>query len=192
MSKEKQSFIDTYKDAAIRACEGTALFPSVMMAQGLLESGFGKSKLAAKYNNFFGIKANSAWTGQKVYLKNGANDPNKYSYYRVYPSAEASFRDRVKFLQENPRYTKNGVFSAKTPREQIQAMKNAGYAEDLNYVAKIMREISDYGLTALDNTPSPQSNIEPTGEDSSNLDSGKIIGGLTITFGLMILIKNFT
>lgn len=151
MSAEKQAFIDKYTSSAIAACAGTGLFPSVMIAQALLESGFGKSLLAAQYNNFFGIKADSSWKGEKVWLKNGPNDPNEYSYYRVYSSPEESFRDRNKFLQEHSRYTTHGVFQAQTPQQQIQAMKNAGYAEAPNYVQAIMGEINHYGLDSLDN-----------------------------------------
>ncbi len=150
MSAEKQAFIDQYSQSAVDACAGTGLFPSVMIAQALLESRFGKSLLASQYHNFFGIKADSGWKGEKVYLKNGKGDPNAYSYYRVYANAEDSFRDRVNFLQVQPRYAKHGVFEATTPQEQIQAMKNAGYAEAANYVAAIMGEIEYYNLATYD------------------------------------------
>lgn len=187
MSQEKQSFIDRYSSSAVAACEGTGLFPSIMIAQALLESGFGKSTLASKYNNFFGIKANSAWKGKKVYLKNGKNDPEDYSYYRVYANATESFRDRVKFLQENSRYAKAGVFAATSPLEQIKAMKKAGYAQDSEYVNKIMAEVRYYGLASYDNLKDiAVSGIAIAAKAGKKMASkiGILIAGAVVTFCL--------
>lgn len=185
MSAEKQSFIDKYKGSAIAACAGTGLFPSVMIAQALIESGFGKSQLASQYNNFFGIKADSGWKGEKVWLKNGKGDPNAYSYYRVYSSPEESFADRVRFLQVNPTYTKHGVFAATNPQEQIQAMKNAGYAEAANYVSTIMGEINYYGLNALDNIQTVVSTTPILAKASKT--GYKILGGIGVLIALICL-----
>lgn len=191
MSAEKKAFIEKYKDSAIVACAGTGLFPSVMIAQALIESGFGKSELAARYNNFFGIKADSSWHGQKVYLKNGKNDPNKYSWYRVYANAEESFKDRCDFLKQNPRYTKHGVFSAQTPLAQIQAMKNAGYAESPNYVQSIVGEIKYYGLDAFDalsnSVAKIEKNISSNFPQIPNITSGKILSYAFIGLGVLAL-----
>jgi len=80
--------------------------------------------------------------------------------FRVYSSVRDSFRDYAKFLQENPRYTKAGVFSAKTPQAQAEALQRAGYATDPNYASAlksmISRNIDDLMEIAKkykDNTP---------------------------------------
>lgn len=154
MTLTRQQYIDKYKDSAIKAVKGTTLFPSVLMVQGIVESNNGNSTLSSKYKNHFGIKADSSWKGKTVTLPtkeflNGQwvtiNDK-----FRVYDNDWEGFRDRVKFLQDNPRYTKAGVFSAKTPEEQIEALKRAGYATDPNYVQILKDVIKRYNLTALD------------------------------------------
>lgn len=149
MSVEKENFISIYRQAVVNACKGTGIFPSIAMAQMILESGIGKSLLSAKYNNFFGIKAFGGWTGRTVRL-NTPHDGTPTSLFRVYDNAEQSIKDHNTFLKVNPRYTKAGVFSAKSWQEQIQAIANAGYAEDKNYVSKISAEITKYKLYELD------------------------------------------
>ena len=56
-----------------------------------------------------------------------------------------SAKDYIKFLQTNPRYTKYGVFKAKDYKEQVQAIKNAGYATGTNYVSAVLKIVS--GIT---------------------------------------------
>ena len=67
------------------------------------------------------------------------------SDFRVYDSFLDSAKDYISFLQKNPRYTKYGVFKAKDYKEQIQAIKNAGYATGTNYVSSVLKIVS--GIT---------------------------------------------
>jgi flagellum-specific peptidoglycan hydrolase FlgJ len=67
------------------------------------------------------------------------------SDFRVYVSFLDSAKDYIKFLKTNPRYTKYGVFKAKDYKEQIQAIKNAGYATGTNYVSAVLKIVS--GIT---------------------------------------------
>jgi len=124
ISKSSKDMID--------ACYNTGLFPSVMMAQGILESGNGKSELAAKYNNHFGIKDSGKWVGGTVILPTKEEVNGKSvsinAKFRTYYNSFDGFVDRVNFLKNNPRYTNAGVFSAKTPEEQAEALLKAGYA----------------------------------------------------------------
>ena len=70
--------------------------------------------------------------------------------FRAYDSIHDSIIDRCKFLQENSNYVNAGVFSATTPQEQCQALKNAGYATDPDYVSKLVGIINNYNLTVYD------------------------------------------
>lgn len=156
---ERSVFIAYYENLVKKVTKGTGLFPSVMMAQAILESAdsqgnVGNSTLARVYNNFFGIKADSSWKGAKVNLKTGevfdgvsttVNDA-----FRVYKDVETGFKDRVAFLKNNSRYTKAGVFSAQTPEAQAAALKAAGYATDPDYVSKITGLINKHNLKELD------------------------------------------
>lgn len=146
---EKSEFINSHKEAVIKSTKNTGLFPSVVMAQMIIESNWGKGKTVQDANNYFGIKADSSWKGQKK-LFNTPNDGQKQNYFRVYTSAKDSLIDHNNFLIQNPRYPKSGVFSSTTPEEQVMAIAKAGYAEDKNYYSKIMDIINSNNLKELD------------------------------------------
>jgi len=156
-----------YRDA-VRATAGTGLFPEVMITQLILESGPSLSSLARRANNFFGIKSGAAWTGKvismstseysgstrytvpgtgKIYanrraaLADGAQAP---SLFRYYDTATEGLRGWVQFLQQNPRYTRAGVFAARNPVEQFAALARAGYATDPRYVQKLVSVYTRY------------------------------------------------
>ncbi len=152
MSPEK--FFQKYADLAIEASVGKNIFPSVFLAQAALESGWGESSLAKKYNNFFGIKADKSWTGKKVNLKTREEYDGVSQYenaaFRVYDSPRDSFFDRTNFLIENQRYTKAGVFDSISPEEQAQKLKAAGYATASNYAQSIINLINKYNLKSFD------------------------------------------
>jgi len=138
----------------IKAAKGTGLFPSLFMAQAILESGNGQSSLAKNYNNHFGIKASKAWKGKVVRLNTREVFDGREVYiqdgFRWYENVQDSFKDRVKFLQENARYRSNGVFDAKSPEEQADALQRAGYATDPNYASTLKSIISANNLKELD------------------------------------------
>jgi len=147
---EKTAFINRVWDE-IKGEEMPGFFPSVLIAQAALESNWGKSSLAAKYNNYFGIKAGSSWTGPTVNMKtnevfDGVNTSIN-SNFRVYNSLIDSIRDRNKLLSTS-RYA--SVKQASTPQAQAQAIKDSGYATALNYVSAIMSTINANALTKFD------------------------------------------
>ena len=155
----RQEYIEQFKNVVLEAVKGTGLFPSLMMAQAILESSDvkgvpGNSTLARVYNNHFGIKADKNWTGKKVNLITREVFEGKSvilgDYFRVYDEAAHSFKDRIQFLKKNSRYAKAGVFSAKTPDEQAQALKDAGYATDPNYATILSSLIKKLNLLELD------------------------------------------
>jgi flagellum-specific peptidoglycan hydrolase FlgJ len=158
----RQEYIEKYKKDVLDAVKGTGLFPSLMMAQAILESSDikgvpGNSTLSRIYNNHFGIKADKSWTGKKVSLITREVFDEKTvmigDYFRVYDDAAQSFKDRIQFLKRNQRYTKAGVFSAKTPEEQADALKTAGYATDPNYASVLKSLINNLKLHELDKVP---------------------------------------
>lgn len=148
-------FIKTYQAAVIEACAGSAIFPSVKMAQAALETGWGKSVAG---NNMFGIKGlgkkSPYWNGATVTANtreviNGQS--GKYNLaFRAYTTVADSIRDHTYFLQQNSRYAAAGVFTAATPEDQASALQKAGYATDPNYAASLKSIISKYNLKQLD------------------------------------------
>lgn len=160
MSTTRAAYIARIAPLAVAArAEYPALFPSLAIAQAILESGNGQSDLARVYHNHFGIKANSAWRGKVVSLKTkevyDSKEVTIVDGFRAYDSPEASFRDRNRFLAVNRRYTTNGVFSAATPQEQAKALQRAGYATDPNYANKLIDLIAGHGLERYDRLPEP-------------------------------------
>jgi flagellum-specific peptidoglycan hydrolase FlgJ len=155
----RQDYIRKFTRAAIDSTKGTKLFPSLVMAQAILESSnkygvAGASVLASQFNNHFGIKADSRWKGKKVNLSTrevyDGKDVIIGDYFRVYENAEQSFKDRNTFLSQNPRYRNAGVFNAPTPEAQAQALQRAGYATDPNYAQLLTLIIKSYDLKKLD------------------------------------------
>jgi len=138
-NNSQRDFINRVGQAAMR--DNSGIYPSVTIAQAILESGWGKSLLASQYNNLFGIKS-GGWGGRVVYMED--------SYYRAYNSFEESIIDHSIFLRENSRYTNGGVFSARNYAEQAYAIQNSGYASGYNYASLLISIIETYNLTAFD------------------------------------------
>lgn len=154
MNKERFDYIQSIAAIAQQACKGTGLFPSVMIAQGVLESRNGLSTLSKAHHNHFGIKKGIGWTGEVALMPTwevvNGKKVDIHAPFRKYPSLIEGFKDRVKFLQVNPRYTKYGVFSAKTPQAQCDALLMAGYATDPGYASLLKSIIAKYDLEKFD------------------------------------------
>lgn len=155
--------------AALQGKDLKGLFPSVIIAQAILESAWGESALAKTYNNHFGMKKGSGtnyggWNGQTVTLKtsevvNGQNITVN-GVFRVYPSLGASVDDHNGLFYTLSRY--KAVCSAKTPREQITAIKNGGYATATHYVDSVMNVINSNNLTRFDTMTGNGGDIMPS------------------------------
>lgn len=141
MSATKE-YINKHINDVMLAVQGSGIFPEVAISQSALESSWGKSLLASKYNNYFGIKASRDWKGETITLKTDEVYSGVKSTingtFRVYDSFLDSVRDYVKFLKENPRYTSGGVFKATSPEEQIKRLKDSGYATGLDYTQSVI------------------------------------------------------
>jgi len=118
--------------------EGEHLDAAGITAQILLESNNGKSSLAAKYNNFGGIKDSPNWKGETVLIPNSDGDV----YWRVYPSVKEGLREQVKFFlpSKNSRYSKAGVLKTMNAEEWARKVQEAGYAgEQKDYADRVIR-----------------------------------------------------
>ena len=119
---------------------------SITLAQGLLESGNGKSELAKKSNNHFGIKCHKEWTGERTYH----DDDEKGECFRVYDAPELSYRDHSKFLAERQRYAFLFELEITDYHGWAKGLKQAGYATLPVYANVLIRLIEDYNLTEYD------------------------------------------
>lgn len=181
----REEWIKANWPAAVAATQGTGIFPETMMAMAVVESQGkvggnwypGQGLVAKRANNYFGIKASSAWKGATVALPT-PGDADKVSSFRVYPNFQASVEDFIKFLQVNPRYTNAGVFKANSYVEQIVAIARAGYAENPNYsavITSVANKVKDYAKNI----------VIPATQDAKKflpiLIAGLIIAGLFIS-----------
>lgn len=140
------AYIDQYKGIAIEQMNKYRIPASITLAQGLLESGAGRSSLATKAHNHFGIKVSGNWTGPYV-LKND-DAPNEK--FRKYNNARESYEDHSRFLQGR-RY--QGLFKLKITdyRGWARGLKAAGYATSPTYAESLIRIIEMYNLYQFDN-----------------------------------------
>ena len=142
----KLDYIDKYSDIAIKEMKRTGVPASITLAQGILESNAGQSVLATKGNNHFGIKCHNDWKGKT--MKMDDNAPKEC--FRVYPNAEASFRDHSDSLRSRHRY--KSLFDRKQTdyKGWARGLKKAGYATDPGYADKLITLIEDYELYRFD------------------------------------------
>lgn len=167
----RTEFMNNISPVAIAEMTRTGVYASVTMAQAALESANGGSGLSTKYANYYGMTAgtcapkaapsgvsgtvyrsgeggntcsgNSFWDGTVVAMCNSSG--KDCQWYRVYDSFENSTRDHSRLLSD--KYNCN-VYGSNS--EQLQCIKDHGYATDPNYVSKILNVIKTYNLSQYD------------------------------------------
>ena len=154
-SESEKAFIEAMAPVAQESYKEHGVLPSITLAQGIIESAWGKSGLTVQGNNLFGIKADISWTGPVIEMNTQEFVNGQYitvvARWRVYDRWEDSILDHGKFLKENIRYEQAGVFNAKNYKEQAEALLRAGYATDPNYSNKLCSIIESYSLDQYDN-----------------------------------------
>lgn len=146
-----QEYIDTYKQLAIRTMKEYHIPASITMAQGLLESGNGGSRLAVEGNNHFGIKCKGSWRGETIHH----DDDAKGECFRKYRNAEHSYRDHSKFLTESPRYARLFELDVTDYKGWAYGLKEAGYATNPRYPELLIDLIEKNRLYLLDRPAGP-------------------------------------
>lgn len=125
---------------------------SPIIAQAILESRWGESKLAAKYHNYFGLKCGSKWTGKSVNMKTQeeytpGTKTTITDFFRAYDSMEDGVKGYFEFIQL-PRY--QNLRGITDPRKYLQTIKDDGYATSSTYVADVYACVTSYGLKQYD------------------------------------------
>ena len=138
-------YIDRWKDVAISEQEQHGIPASITLAQGLLESGAGSSRLATEGNNHFGIKCHKDWQGETMLRDDDA--PNEC--FRVYESAHESFADHSRFLLRK-RYESLFLLPVDDYKGWAHGLKQCGYATDPNYANRLISIIERYSLYNYD------------------------------------------
>lgn len=144
-----QEYIDQYKDLAIEEMLRYNIPASITLAQGIFESGAGRSELSVKGNNHFGIKCHG-WTGRSVYH----DDDARNECFRAYDNVLQSYEDHSKFLRYNVRYNSLFTLQRTDYRGWAQGLKACGYATNPRYADKLIELIELYKLYELDKATS--------------------------------------
>ncbi len=152
------AYIDRYKDLAIREMYRSGIPASVKLAQAMLESRYGYSRLAREHNNHFGIKCHESWTGGYALQKDDDYNLKKElveSCFRQYASAMDSYKDHTEFLTKRKYYT--GLFALPTNdyKAWCQGLQDAGYATNKEYAKLLIAQIERYRLYLFDAMPCP-------------------------------------
>ena len=142
----QEKYISTYAEIAVQEMYRSGVPASITLAQGMLESGNGKSLLATKANNHFGIKCHNDWEGGRIFY----DDDQKNECFRSYSHAHQSYRDHSDFLRYRDRY--KFLFDLKPTdyKGWAYGLKKAGYATDPSYPAKLIKLIEEYNLQQYD------------------------------------------
>jgi LysM repeat protein len=138
-------YIETYAPLAIKEMNRTGFPASIKIAQGIHESGAGKSNLVSRSNNHFGIKCKSSWEGEKVYH----DDDEEGECFRKYESAEASYIDHSDYLKSQSRYAFLFEYDADDHVSWAWGLKKAGYATSPVYAETIIKYVETYQLNEL-------------------------------------------
>ena len=146
---------------------------SPIIAQAILESGWGKSSLASKYHNYVGLKCGGAWKGKSVNMATKEEYKvgtltNIRDNFRVYDSMEDGVKGYFDFINTRRYANLKGV---RSPEEYVRRIKADGYATSSSYVDTLLRVIRDNNLTRFD------TDVEkPKKEEGDNMKKEELTG----------------
>lgn len=160
------AYIRKYAPIAVHEMHTYKIPASITLAQGILESGRGRSELARKSNNHFGIKCHTGWTGERVYH----DDDEKGECFRKYRYPETSYRDHSLFLTQRRRYAFLFDYGTKDYKRWAKGLKKAGYATDRKYPNKLMDLIKKYRLYEFDKIKKKDFKYKPNQSDREKMD----------------------
>ena len=140
-----QAYVDQYKDLAIEQMLKYNIPASITLAQGLFESGAGRSWLTKSSNNHFGIKCHG-WEGRRVYH----DDDERGECFRAYDNPRQSFEDHSLFLAKQSRYARLFSYSRTDYKSWAHGLKKCGYATNPQYATKLIQIIELYKLNKYD------------------------------------------
>ena len=144
-------YINKYKELAIIEMHRSGVPASITLAQGILESNSGNSRLAKFANNHFGIKCKSSWTGNVIY----ANDDAPDECFRAYESVLDSYQDHSDFLRKNWRYHPLFELDQLDYKGWCNGLRKAGYATNPQYGKILISLIEKYELNQYDGAKLP-------------------------------------
>lgn len=161
---DKKEFIERVGKVVQNNFEEYKILPSIVIAQAILESGWGKYAIE---NNIFGIKAGPSWNGKAIIRNTKEWDGRRYitkeSRFRAYDSIEDSILDYLNLVGKSKRYEQ--VKEAKNYRDAARKLQESGYATDPEYSNKLINIIESNRLYEYDNI---ENQISPWAKEAWN------------------------
>lgn len=145
------------QEDAIKDMVKTGVPACITLAQGILESESGNSKLAQEANNHFGIKCHKEWEGKTFHQDDDARD----ECFRKYSTVLESYDDHSDFLKTRSRYAFLFELDVTDYKGWAHGLKKAGYATNPNYAHKLIDLIERYNLEAINNEAIARMNGAP-------------------------------
>ncbi|MDF2934493.1 MAG: LysM peptidoglycan-binding protein [Chryseobacterium sp.] len=148
----EDQYIQKFAQYAVEEMEKYKIPASITLAQGLLETGGGQSRLAQEGKNHFGIKCKEDWTGKT--MKHTDDAPNEC--FRVYDDPKQSYEDHSIFLATRKYYTNLFNLDMKDYKAWAHGLKKAGYATNPRYASILISKIEKYKLYEFDEVNSKE------------------------------------
>ena len=169
-----RNYIDKYSDLAVSEMRRTGIPASITLAQGMLESDYGRSRLATEANNHFGIKCHNNWKGATI----KHHDDKRNECFRKYRKPEESYYEHSDFLTSASRY--GSLFELKETdyKGWARGLKKAGYATNPDYANMLIRKIEEYELWRYDDSK------ESAGKPVPGSDRVAITAPVTVVEGI--------
>lgn len=143
---DTESYVQKFAPIAVQKMHEHNIPASITLAQGILESGSGRSNLARKSNNHFGIKCHKGWEGKRV----THDDDERGECFRKYKYPQTSYEDHSQFLISRSRYASLFKLGRTNYKGWAYGLRKAGYATDKRYPQKLISIIKRYDLTKYD------------------------------------------
>ncbi|RTY90246.1 glucosaminidase domain-containing protein [Flavobacterium sp. GT3R68] len=140
------AYINKFKEVAKSNMTQYGIPSSIILAQGILESGAGTGPLSIEGNNHFGIKCHKEWNGKTI----KHDDDSAQECFRKYDQPMESYKDHALFLTSRPWYA--GLFKLNKDdyKGWAKGLRSAGYATDPKYPEKLIGIIERYQLGQYD------------------------------------------
>ncbi len=150
-----EAYIEKYSQIAVDEMNMYNIPASITLAQGILESGNGESRLAVDGKNHFGIKCHSNWNGKTII----EDDDEKGECFRKYNRVSDSYRDHSLFLNERGRYAFLFEYQKTDYKKWAKGLKKAGYATNPKYPTLLVDLIEKYDLSRFDEGTKSKQNL---------------------------------
>jgi flagellum-specific peptidoglycan hydrolase FlgJ len=187
-------YVGQFKDIAMGNMKTYGIPASIILAQGILESGAGRGDLALTANNHFGIKCHNDWTGESV----RHDDDSEQECFRKYKDPAESYKDHALFLTTRGRYASLFTLPKGDYEAWAKGLRAAGYATDPKYPDKLISYIERYNLhqydaqvlgmtfTPVDKQPEKMVNTEPQEGSFYEVQKGDTLYSISKKFNLSV------